>query len=232
MSDNGLLAYVPGRSTVEDRTLVWVDRQGKADPLNAPGRPYETPRVSPDGQQRGLHDGGSQYDVWVHNLARGNATRFVSEGSNQFPIWTPDGKRVTYRATRAGTRNVFWRMADGSGAEERLTTGEGTHAPGSWSPNGDVLLSFTGGVGLDIMALKLPQRETQPFVQTPFFEGIPQFSPDGRWVAYRLEESGRQEVYVRPYPGPGAIWPISTGGERSQSGIRTVESCFTEMGTR
>ena len=78
--------------------------------------------------------------MWVHNLARGNATKLISEGSNQFPIWTPDGKRLTYRATRAGTRNIFWRMADGSGTEERLTTGEGNHAPGSWSPDGQVLL--------------------------------------------------------------------------------------------
>ena len=120
----------------------------------------------------------------------------------------------TYRATRAGTRNVFWRMADGSGAEERLTTGKGNHTPGSWSPNGDVLLFFSGVVGLDIMALKLPERETQPFVQTPFVEGVPQFSPDGRWVAYPSYESasGRQEIFVRPYPGPGAKWTISTEG--------------------
>ena len=105
-------------------------------------------------------------------------------------------------------------MADGSGAEERLTTGEGNDAPGSWSPNGEVLLYVSGGVGLDILALKLPERETQPFVQTPFFEGIPQFSPDGRWVAYPSDESesGRQEIYVRPYPGPGAKWQISTEG--------------------
>ena len=158
VSANGLLAYVPGGSPVEDRTLVWVDRQGKADPLNAPGRPYETPRVSPDGEQVAFMTAGATYDVWVYNLARGNATRLVSEGSNQFPIWTPDGKRLTYRGTRAGTRNVFWRMADGSGAEERLTTGEGNHAPGSWSPNGEVLLFLLAGVGLDIMALKLPEQ--------------------------------------------------------------------------
>jgi eukaryotic-like serine/threonine-protein kinase len=112
VSGNGLLAYVPRGFNVDDRTLVWVDRQGRADPLNAPGRPYETPRLSPDGQHVAFATAGATYDVWVYDLARGNATRLVSEGSNQFPIWTPDGKRVTYRATRVGTRNVFWRMAD------------------------------------------------------------------------------------------------------------------------
>jgi hypothetical protein len=105
-------------------------------------------------------------------------------------------------------------MADGSGAEEPLTTGEGNDAPGSWSPKGDVLLYVSGGIGMDILALKLPELETRPFADTPFFEGIPQFSPDGRWVAYPSDESesGRQEIYVRPYPGPGAKWPISTEG--------------------
>ena len=78
--------------------------------------------------------------MWVYNLARGDANKLVSDGSNQFPIWTPDGKRLTYRGTRAGTRNLFWRMADGSGTEERLTTGHGNHVPGSWSPDGQVLL--------------------------------------------------------------------------------------------
>ena len=155
---------------------------------------------------------GATYDVWVYNLARGNARRFVSQGSNQFPIWTPDGKRVTYRATRAGSRNVFWRMADGSGDEHRLTTGEGNHAPGSWSPNGDVLLFVSAAEGLDIMSFTLPARETRSFIQTRFFDGVPQFSPDGQWVAYVSDESGRQEVYVQPYPGPGAKWPISTEG--------------------
>ncbi len=212
VSGNGVLAYVPGGSPVQDRTLVWVDRQGKVDPLNTPGRPYETPRLSPNGERLAFMTAGPTYDVWVYDFARGNATRLVSEGSNQYPIWTPDGKRVTYRATRTGTRNIFWRMADGGGAEERLTTGEGNHAPGSWSPNGDVLLFVTAGVGWDIMALQLPERETQPFVQTPFYEGVPQFSPDGRWVAYPSDESGRWEIYVRPYPRQEAKWQISTDG--------------------
>jgi serine/threonine-protein kinase len=155
---------------------------------------------------------GARYDVWVYDLARGTVTRLASEGSNQFPIWTPDGKRLTYRATRGGTRNVYWRMADGSEAEERLTTGQGLDAPGSWSPDGDVLLYVTSAAGWDILALTLPERRTLPFVQTPFLEGVPQFSPDGRWVAYTSDEFGRQEIYVRPYPGPGGKWQISTDG--------------------
>lgn len=151
-------------------------------------------------------------EVWVYNLARGNATRLLADGSNQWPIWTPDGKRLTYRATRAGTRNIAWRLADGTGTEERLTTGPGNHSPGSWSPDGTVLLYMDVTAGDDIMELRLSERKTQPFVRTPYSESAPQFSPDGRWVAYLSDESGRQEIYVRPYPGPGGTIQISTGG--------------------
>ena len=126
-SRNGLLAYVegPSRSAAPDRTLMWVDRRGKTTPLNAASRAYQYPAVSPDGEQLAFMTWGAKSDVWLFDFARGNAARLLSEGSNQYPIWTPDGKRVTYRATRAGTRNVFWRMADGSGTEERVTTGIG-----------------------------------------------------------------------------------------------------------
>jgi Tol biopolymer transport system component len=212
VSGNGLLAYVAGRSDFDDRTLVWVDRTGKTEPVNAPARSYEIPQVSPDGLQVAFMTSGATFDVWVYNFARGSATKLTSEGSNQFPIWSPDGKRLTYRATRAGTRNIFWRMADGSATEVRLTTGEESHAPGSWSPNGQVLLFTDAKVGRDILALSLRDRKVQPFLQTRSSEAAPRFSPDGRWVAYVSDESGREEIYVRPYPGPGGRWPISTDG--------------------
>jgi hypothetical protein len=210
-SGTGLLAYVAGRADV-DRTLVWVDRRGRADPLNAPRRPYDTPRVSPDGEHVAFMTSGATMDVWIYDLVRGNATKLTSEGSNQYPIWTPDAKRLTYRATRAGTRNLFWRMADGSGTEERLTTGKGIHAPGSWSPDGRVLLFSDSAAGGDILALTLADHETRPFLRTRFMEGAPRFSPDGRWVAYFSDESGHEEIYVQPYPGPGGKWQISTDG--------------------
>jgi Tol biopolymer transport system component len=89
-------------------SLVWVDRNGQVEPANAPRRAYQIPRISPDGLQVAVVVTGPRFDIWVHTLARGDANKLITDGSSQFPIWTPDGKRLTYRATRAGTRTLFW----------------------------------------------------------------------------------------------------------------------------
>ena len=212
LSSSGLLTYVTGGSKVEDRTLVWVDRNGKTEPLPAPARSYEFPRISPDDGQVAFNITAGRVDLWLYDLARGTASRLASEASSQFPLWTPDGKRLTYRATRGGTRNIFWRTADGSGSEERLTTGEGNHTPGSWSPDGQTLLFNDSTAGQDIFAFRLVDHTTQPWLKSPFNETIGRFSPDGRWVAYVSDESGRQEIYLQPYPGPGGKVLISTDG--------------------
>ena len=212
LSGNGMLAYVAGRTDFDDRTLVWVDRSGNSVPLQAPVRAYETPRQSPLGRQLAFMTSGPKFNVWVYNVDRGDAAKLISDGSDQFPVWTPDGKRLSYRATRTGTRNVWWRMADGTGTEERLTTGQGNHAPGSWSPNGEVLLFTDGTAGVDILSLHVVSRRTEKFLLTSATEAAPQFSPNGRWVAYLSNESGQEEIYVQPYPGPGRKWQISTDG--------------------
>jgi serine/threonine-protein kinase len=212
VSDTGLLAYVTGRSDFENGALVWVDRSGNVESVLAASHPYDVPRLSPDGSRVAFMRHGPRFEVWVHDISRGDATKLISDGSDQYPIWTRDGKRLAYRATRAGTRNIFWRMADGSGTEERLTQGAGSDAPTSWSPDGQILLFTRAAAEVDILGLRIRDRTTQPFVQTRFLEAAPQFSPDGRWVAYRSDESGRSEIYVRPYPGPGGKWQVSTDG--------------------
>jgi serine/threonine protein kinase/Tol biopolymer transport system component len=234
VSSNGPLAYVPGSPQQYESTLVWVDRNGKSEPLSAPPRFYFAPRLSPDGQEVALWTFGATADVWIYDLVRGTVTRLISQGSSQFPIWTPDGKRLTYRGTRGGSRNLFWKMADGSGAEERLTTGEGTQTVGSWSPDGQVLAFTAGGstTGSDIWILRLSDRKTQPFLQTPSNESAPRFSPDGRWLAYISDESGRVEVYVQPYPGPGGKWQISTEGGTGPVWNRNGRELFYRSGDK
>jgi Tol biopolymer transport system component len=216
--------------------LAWVDRNGKIEPLAAPPRPYEWPRLSPDGQQVALEIREAKVDVWVYNIARSTSTRLTSEtGSSQRPIWTPDGMRVTYRATRAGTRNIFWKMANGSGAEERLTTGEGNESPGSWLLGGKVLAydvqSTTTATSIWVLGME-GDRKAQPFLRTPFNESAPQFSPDGRSLAYLSNESGRNGLYVQSYPGPGGKWEISTDGGSEPVWNRNGRELFYRSGNK
>jgi serine/threonine-protein kinase len=157
----------------------------------------------------------SDSNIWLYDLARDTLTRLTFQGSfNLMGAWTPDGKRIAFESNKDGALNPFWQLADGSGGLERLTISDYTQVPMSWSPDGQ-LLAFTEinpTTGYDICVLRMSDRKAQPFLQTPFTESAPRFSPDGRWIAYISDESGRNEVYVQPYPGPGGKWQISTEG--------------------
>jgi Tol biopolymer transport system component len=150
--------------------------------------------------------------IWVYDLSRDTLTRLTFEGNGNTTFsWSPDGKRIAFRSNRA---NLFWQAADGSGGAERLTTSDYSHAPNSFSPDGQ-LLAFTETTpetGRDIWVLTLKDRKAQPFLRTPYDDTAPKFSPDGKWLAYSSDESGRREIYVQPYPGPGGKWQISTDG--------------------
>ena len=214
VSESGSLVYIPGG--LSQRTLVWVDRQGAVEPLAAPLRIYDDPRLSPDGQRLAVQLGPEgNSDIWIYHIPRGTLTRLTFERGNM-PRWTPDGKRVAFGSTRAGgPENLFWKPADSSGPAEQLTESERVQLPSSWSPDGQVLAfeEFHPTAGSDIWVLPLQgERKPRPFLQTQFVERAPMFSPDGHWLAYTSNESGRNEVYVQPYPGPGGKWQISNEG--------------------
>ena len=198
-SEIGHLVYVPGTAQATQRKLVWVDREGEEQPLPVPPEAYVTPSLSPDGQHLAFSvDQGSQTDIWVYDISRGSRTRLTFEGYNQFPVWAPDGTRVTFSYNRAGSSNLFWKSADGSGTNERLTTSEESQWPTSWSPDGQ-FLAFSEFQDIWILPLE-GERKPWAFLQTPFNEVEPKFSPDGQWLAYDSDESGQSEVYVRPFP--------------------------------
>jgi eukaryotic-like serine/threonine-protein kinase len=150
-------------------------------------------------------------------------TRFTFEGSLNNPaVWTPDGKRIAFSSNKEGVQNIFWQLADGSGGLERLTTGDYAQIPMSWSPDGQLLAFFevnpTTGYDIWVQQMGAPSagsgqlRKAQPFLRTTFNESVPKFSPDGNWLVYVSDESGRYEIYVQPYPRPGGKLQISTEG--------------------
>jgi len=153
--------------------------------------------------------------MWIYDLPRGTLTRLTSEGPIPFPIWSPDGSHLTFSGSLDNTLNAYRMAADGCGSAERLTTNENAQWPGSWSPTGEIL-AFTEAApetGYNLMTVDLQgDRQPHPFLQTPANEYGPKFSPDGHWLAYGSDESGRHEIYVRPFPGPGGKWQISTDG--------------------
>ena len=224
VSESGSLAYVRGGLfTFPERLLVWVDRAGKIEPLSAPPRAYLYPRLSPDGSNVLVSTQGDRL-VWLYNIARGTTTRQTVEGRNMAAVWTRDGSRITFGSSRGGEENLYWQPADGSGPAERLTESPDQHRASSWSPDGRTL-AFVAEVedasGLDIIALTPGgDRKLTPLFTSRFDENYPDFSPDGRWIAFASNESGRAEVYVAPYPGPGPKVPVSAGGGHSPAWAR------------
>jgi serine/threonine-protein kinase len=213
VSASGALVYLPGGLPPDvERSLFWVDRSGAERPLSLPPLAYFSPRLSPDGQRLAFSTSSiTNMYVGVYDLLRGGRTRLTTEGRYGGASWTPDGKRVAF-TSKGG---LFSRVVDGSGPVEPLGVTSSTAVPHSWTPDGSTLalIEFSSDTTEDIFVLALDgDRRPEPLIRTPFIETGPEFSPDGHWLAYASTESGRHEVYVQPYPGPGARHPISTEG--------------------
>jgi Tol biopolymer transport system component len=236
VSDSGTLAYVPAQSGVFERRLVWVNRDGTVAPIAAPLNAYTDPVLSPDGRSIALSVQGTTQTLWIYDLVRSSLTTLPATGSLQSPVWAPDGRRLAYRATRAGYRNMFWRSADGSGEEERLTTSERMQTPATISRDGQFLLftEVAADTGNDIWVIGTDpqQRTARAVVKTRFQEISPQISPDGTWLAYNSDESGRLEIYVSPFPGPGGKIAISTDGGTEPRWSRDGRELFYRQGDR
>ncbi len=222
VSASGTLAYVRGGTYVfPERLLVWVDRSGQIEPVPAAPRAYNYPRLSPDGGRIAVSTQGDR-NVWMYDIARRSTARIAIDGRNMAPVWTPDGQRVTFGSSSGGQENLFWSLADGSGSPERLTTSTQVHRASSWSPDGRVLAFVVGDIlspnGGDIVLLE--DGKERPFAASRFDESYPDFSPDGQWLAYTSSESGRNEVYVTPYPGPGPRVVVSAAGGHSSAWTR------------
>ncbi len=197
--------------------------QGEVDPLPAEPREYTSPSLSPDGQQVAVTiREGSNYDVWISEVARGTLTRLTSHpGEDVASIWTPDGKQVTFASdvmVEGGGPVLSWKPADGSGPQEPLLEGEQVNGmPTSWSPDGQTL-AFRAGSETSANSIWMfpleDEQEPWTFLHTEFDEAGAMFSPDGHWLAYMSNETGRDEVYVQPFSvsGPRGKRQVSIGG--------------------
>jgi Tol biopolymer transport system component len=225
VSETGNLVYVAGRGGGQNVSIYWMDREGKFQPLRETPGGYSNPAFSPDGKRLALDiNDGKRRDIWVYEWERDALTRLTFTGEvNGYPAWTPDGQRIVYSSQeKGGALNLWWIRADGGGNAQRLAESKTFQAAGSWRPDGKVLAFRQQNPGTNYGIMTLPIEgdeksgwkpgEPKPFVNSAFNEREPAFSPDGRWLAYASNESGSYEVYVRPFPGPGGKWQISTGG--------------------
>jgi len=232
-SFNGVLAYQGGNTGVNSRLLM-LDRTGKqVRTIGAPGD-FSTHKVSPDGQRVavGVLDASVRnYTVWLYDLFREKQTRLTFGPSRSgFPVWAPDGNTVAFYLNKTGTYDLFEKRSDSTGSEEPILESESSKYPTAWSADGRFIAYNTISPGKSATELwilpRFGERKPYPLLQGSFNVGQGQFSPDGRWMAYASDESGKVEVYVTPFPGGGSKWQVSTAGGASPRWRRDGKEFF------
>ena len=218
----GLVAYRTAAGG--QRQLTWVDRSGAPrGTIFDPDATLAYPNLSPDGRRVVVsRTVQGNFDLWLLDGAR--PIRFTFDAApDTFPVWSPDGTRIVFRSNRTGVDDLY--LASGAGVDERLVASKQVKTPESWSADGRFLLyrSIDPQTSLDLWVVPMSgDRTASVFLKTPAREGYSAFSPDGRWVAYESNESGRNEIYIRPFVPPaagskaqapvGGQWQVSTAG--------------------
>lgn len=223
VSQNGLLAYQTGFNTDGRLNLEWRSRNGNRLGSLRDVRPYLKTRISPDGKRVAISmlDSKGLSDIWLYEIGRDAWTRFTfSDGTDDNPVWSPDSKMIAYGSEGKGVLDIYLRPSGGNGTEEIILESSESKYPTDWSHDGKFIAYFSspnGSNNSDIWILPMRtagNKSERPFIflQTEFSESGAVFSPDGRWIAYQSNESGQSEIYIRPFPGPGGKWQVSTKG--------------------
>ena len=214
----GVIAYLSG--TLANTELVWFDRSGKriGNVSVSPGR-YEAPNLSPDGRRLAVVRNSSPTvgDIWLVELARGVMTRFTFGPSrNGNPLWSPDSKRIAFESDRDGPWDFYVKSIGGSGKEEPLYKSKALFKrPSQWSDDGRLVVfeMLDEKTGWDLWTIPVDgDRTPVPYLQTPFNERLGSISPDGRWMLYTSDESGKSEVYVQSFPIADTKYQVTTSG--------------------
>jgi eukaryotic-like serine/threonine-protein kinase len=219
VSASGLLVYASGGITpnLESEWLLVDAKGGVRGKTAAPPGPYLFPRLSPDGRRiaANLRRANTRAaDVWIYDVSRGAPIRLTFDGTGSAPVWSPDGKSIAYARADGGVGNLYVTSADGSGQPQRLASSEFAQTPSSWAAATNTIAFLqrprreTSGIW--VVAMNDRDRTPRLFLESTFTLSHPEFSPDGRWLAYVSTESGGPEVYVQPYPGPGEKVRVST----------------------
>jgi len=220
-SNNGTLIYRIGNKL--ETQLTWVDRAGKSEEkLFEPGV-YHEPSLSPDGKKivLGRQDDAKQ-ELFMMDISRGSSTRLTFDPqAHVSSVFSPDGSEIIYASNRNGPFEFFEKSSSGAGSDQLILTGKSNQFSDSWSKDGKYLLyEVDNGIDykFDLFVLPLTGDRTPfPYVQTSFMESHGQFSPDGKWIAYVSDQSGKADVYVQSFPIGGGVWQISTaGGDQPQ----------------
>ncbi|RPI27896.1 MAG: hypothetical protein EHM61_06915 [Acidobacteria bacterium] len=216
ISASGSLIFAPGGIVPDaENSLVWVDHKGNAEPITHLKAPFFAPRLAPNGQRIAYRTMGKRHQVWVYDLNRDTNTNLTSEGLANWVTWNPDSKRLVFGWSKAGVSNLYWQAVDKSSPIEPLTSrSEYNQFAGSWSPDGEMLafVQWPREISSEILIINVRDRTVTPFLNSPSDERFPEFSPDGRWIAYGSNESGRREVYVKSFSGSGEKYQVSHEG--------------------
>ena len=216
VSESGVLTYRTGTGG-NTTQLVWFDRSGRTLGVVGEMARYLDLALSPDGSRALVASfvQGEAPDLWTVDVERGLRTRFTFRSSVDIqPIWSPNGQQVVFSSGTGIPYDLYLKDATSSAPEVLLLDDDQSKYPFSWSPDGQFILYGSGGTGLsqDLWILPLSNRKPRPYMQTAYSEFAGRFSPDGRWVAYRSNESGQPDIYVAPFPGPGEKLRISSAG--------------------
>jgi serine/threonine-protein kinase len=225
ISDSGGLAYAPGGIIPNLKNLlVWEDRSGNEKPISFQVRAYFAPRLSPDGQKIVYKTLGTVGYIWVYDVGRDISTPVVSKGFASPPIWTPDGNKIFFGwFDSVPPLNIYMMPADGSEPMERLLISPNNQRPASFSPEGNLLAILDE---MDILIYDFRDNEIKSFATTEHNEYYPEFSPDGRWLAYCSNKEGRLEVYVRSSSGTGETKKVSREGGKEPLWARSGKQLF------